>query len=97
MTNMSFADVWNLFLEKKQYDYLLNAFEIYSASLEESTRLQLIEVNTYIQLGEDEKAQTRLLALSKKLEDKNELASIYENLGHIQLNPFKQTRSNHLL
>ena len=78
------SDIWYLFFQNKNYEYLIEEFKKNEKIIKESERLKDIEINTYLALNKNKLAKEKILKLINTSKDPVFLANLYERLGSIQ-------------
>jgi len=86
------ADVWFLYFENKNFDYLIQEFDKNKELINNNARLKEIEVDTYIALKDFDIARDKLTKLLNEDSIINK-ASLYEKLGSIEYQTFNKIAS----
>ena len=84
------ADIWYLFYEDKEYEYLLNEITNLKELVDNNYKLQEIEVITYMALNKDDLAKNKIKAILEKDNEPLNSAVLYERLAYIEYKRFNK-------
>lgn len=82
------SDIWYIFYENKQYNYLIKEFNKFKEIIKTDSRLQDIEISTYMALDKNKIAKDKINSLLKENRKNSNLSILYERLAAIEYKEF---------
>lgn len=79
------ADIWSIFLQNRDFPYLIKEFEIHKTLISQNSRLQDIEIDTYIAMKKEKIAKSKLIEILDKEKQKIRLSTLHEKVAVIEL------------